>query len=135
METRNMVPRRWTIDDNEKPFTMNKERTWHYYTRAQHVKAVRERFAWLALSEKIPKLEYVCIDIVPLVTNIKQTADPAAHYPTAKAAIDGLVDANILDDDNDKHIESITFWKSVKWKHDGLRLVITELTNKGKQNG
>jgi hypothetical protein len=124
------VPRRWAIDDMVRPFTMNKERTWHYYTRAQEVKAVRERFAWLALSKNIPKLEYVSIDIVPLVVNLKQSADPAAVYPTAKAAIDGLVDANILDDDNDKYIESITFWKSVQWKNDGLRLVITDLKTK-----
>ena len=128
------VPRRWNMEDNVRPFTLNSERRSHWSKRASLTKATRERFFWLAKEANIPKLDVVKIDVVPLVETRRQVADVAAHYPSAKAAIDGLVDAGIIPDDNDRHISRISFYASVEWEHDGLRIVVTEVNNKGESN-
>ena len=121
------VPRRWYMEDNVRPFTLNSERRSHWSKRASLTKATRERFFWLAKEANIPKLDIVKIDVVPLVESRRQVADVAAHYPSAKAAIDGLVDAGIIPDDNDRHISRIRFYTSMEWEHDGLRIVVTEV--------
>jgi len=122
-----IVPPRWYMEDNVRPWTLNSERRWHWSKRANVVKGTRERFFWLAKEANIPKLDVVKIDVVPLVESRRQVADVAAHYPSAKAAIDGLVDAGIIPDDNDRHISRISFYASVEWEHDGLRIVVTEV--------
>ncbi len=120
------VPARWTLYDHERPWTMNNERTWHWSKRASRTKETRERFAWLCLAEKVPSLEYVSFDIVPLAKHRGSLADPAAHYPTVKAAIDGIVDAGVIPDDSGKYIQKITFWSPLVSKRDGLQIIIKE---------
>ena len=134
METKKFkVPARWYLEDNVRPWTLNSERRWHWSKRASVVKGTRERFFWLAKEANIPKLEVINIDVVPLITNRSAVADVAAHYPSAKAAIDGLVDAGVISDDDDRHIAKISFWASVDWKHDGLRIVVTDASKKNKE--
>lgn len=120
------IPRRWSLEDHVRPWTMNSERTWHWTKRAKRTKDTRERFGWLALEAKVPKLNYVSIDIVPLTKTTKSVADVAACYPAAKAAIDGLVDAGIIPDDSGQYIKSITFWSPQILNYEGLRLVIQQ---------
>ena len=123
----NKVPRSWHLEDDERPWTLNSERSWHWSKRASRTKTTREKFFWLAKIEQMPHLEYVSIDVVPLTSSSTgQLADPASHFPAAKAAIDGIVDANVIDDDNGKHIQRITFWSPIRNNNDGLRLVITD---------
>ena len=92
---------------------MNSERQWHYHKRARMVKDVRERFHWLALEQKIPKLERITVDATPLLKSKNAVPDVGACYPSVKAAIDGLVDARIIPDDDykcpvcDRDIEEI----------------------------
>jgi crossover junction endodeoxyribonuclease RusA len=122
-----VVPARWYLEDHERPWTMNKERTWHWSKRAKVTKETRERFFWLAKEEGIPKLIKAQIDVVPLTKNSGgPTADVGACYPAAKAAIDGLVDAGVIEDDNDRYITKICFYAAVNSKHNGLRIVITD---------
>tara|TARA_R110000737_G_scaffold230534_1_gene244031 strand:+ start:49 stop:447 length:399 start_codon:yes stop_codon:yes gene_type:complete len=122
---------RWYLEDDERPWTMNSERTWHWTKRATRTKSTREKFFYIAKMEKVPKLKYVSIDVVPLIAS-KQgpNADPAACYPAAKAAIDGIVDAEVIPDDSGKYLQKITFWSPIAHKHDGLRLVITNQEQK-----
>ena len=82
----------WEIIDYERPWTMNSERQWHYHKRARMVKDVRERFHWLALEQKIPKLERITVDATPLLKSKNAVPDVGACYPSVKAAIDGLVE-------------------------------------------
>tara|TARA_Y100001938_G_scaffold149843_1_gene238249 strand:+ start:4216 stop:4617 length:402 start_codon:yes stop_codon:yes gene_type:complete len=129
----NKVPRRWHLEDDERPWTLNSERSWHWSKRASRTKTTREKFFWLAKIEKIPHLEYVSIDVVPLTSSSTGSiADPASHFPAAKAAIDGIVDANVIDDDNGKYIQRITFWSPIRNSNDGLRLVITDRSDNEK---
>ena len=123
------VPRRWNMEDNVRPFTLNSERRSHWSKRASLTKATRERFFWLAKEANIPKLDVVKIDVVPLVESRRQVADVAAHYPSAKAAIDGLVDAKVIPDDNGEHIKRITFWSPIQAEKEALRVVIQDETD------
>ena len=128
------VPARWVLYDYERPWTMNNERTWHWSKRASRTKETRERFGWLCLVEKVPKLEYVSVDIVPMVKNRGSLADPAAHYPSAKAAIDGIVDSGVIPDDSGEYINRITFWSPVVSNRDGLQVIITDERKPGGNN-
>ena len=51
-----------------------------------------------------------------------------ACYPTVKAAIDGIVDAGVILDDNPEHLDSIMFFTVDVVGRDGMRLMITELS-------
>lgn len=123
----NKVPARWCLEDDEPAWTLNAERSWHWSKRASRTKSTREKFYWLAKIEQVPKLNYVSIDIIPLVKSGAGTiADPGSHFPSAKAAIDGIVDAGVIPDDNGKYIQKISFWSPQPNESVGLRVVITE---------
>lgn len=50
----------------------------------------------------------------------------AACYPTVKAAIDGIVDAGVIEDDDDRHLIAVTFYPVQYGKTQGLRLRIID---------
>ena len=59
--------------------------------------------------------------------------DPANASPLVKAAIDGLVDAGVLPDDNSDHLPAVTFRRDVKCRAGihTLRLEISPITQEG----
>jgi crossover junction endodeoxyribonuclease RusA len=116
----------WTLEDAERPWTANAERRWHHHERARVVREARERWAWLALAERIPPLKRISVVATPLRPNNRSMPDVAACYPAVKAAIDGLVDAGVIPDDNPHHVTCVTFRAPVVADRDGLRLVIVE---------
>ena len=116
----------WTLEDKERPWTANAERSWHYHKRAKVVREARERWAWLAKAERIPALKKISIEAVPLRTSRKSLPDVAACYPAVKAAIDGLVDAGVVPDDDPAHVCKITFCASEISTNDGLCLIIRD---------
>jgi crossover junction endodeoxyribonuclease RusA len=63
-------------------------------------------------------------------------ADPANCYPTAKAAIDGLIDAGVLPDDDSLHVVDGGYRRDVKCRPGihTLRLVI-EAFNTQQEGG
>ena len=63
------VPARWYLEDHQRPWTMNKERTWHWSQRAKVTKETRERFYWLAKMEKVPALDRIIVDAIPLIND------------------------------------------------------------------
>ena len=105
--TKTKIPRRWVLEDREKPWTVNTERTWHFHKRA---KAVRE----------------VKISIVPLSKDKRGIQDVGACLPAAKAAVDAIVDMGVIPDDDPKHVLALTFFATQIIGYDGLRVVITE---------
>ena len=120
------VPRRWILEDNEKPWTINAERTWHYQKRAKFVKGARTRFGVLALAEHIPHLDQVTIEAVPIAKDRRGIQDVAACLPAVKAGIDSLVDTGVLTDDTPEYVLSLKFWPTQVLGYNGLRLIITE---------
>lgn len=119
--------RSWTLTCDLRPWTANHERRMHHYERARRVRDYRLMFALLAGQARIPRLERVTVTAQPLSTSRRSRPDVAACYPPVKAAIDGIVDAGVLDDDDDEHLLAVTFLPlDYRAAHAGLRLVIEE---------
>jgi crossover junction endodeoxyribonuclease RusA len=78
----------------------------HWRVRARIAKALREAAAYSARAAKIPPLERVRIEAV-LHPHDKRRRDPHNWYPSYKPCIDGLVDAGVIPDDDDKHLLSV----------------------------
>jgi len=117
----------WHLFDSERPWTANAERRWHHYKRAQVVRDARARWAWHALAARVPRLDRVEIDARPHSKDRRWKPDVAACYPAVKAAIDGLVDARVLEDDDDRHVVALRFLPVVIGERNGLEIVVTEL--------
>ena len=90
------------------------------------VKDTRERWLILARQAGVPKLKKIRVDVIPLAKDKRWRADVGACYPAVKAAIDGIVDAGVIKDDNPEYLSSITFHAVQVCGRDGLRLVVTE---------
>lgn len=117
--------RQWVLEDNERPMTMNHYRTLHFHARAKYDKEVRGRFGWLARQARVPKLTAAIVTAVPLCRR-GPLPDVGACFPTAKAAIDGLVDVNVLPDDKPAHLLGLTFIAPGLADRDALLLIIEE---------
>lgn len=124
----NQMGKTYTIEDSVRPWTTNSERTWHYQKRAKVVKETRERWFYLAKEARVPRLKKIKVAVVPLAKDRRWKPDVAACYPAVKAAIDGLVDAGVIPDDNPTHLESITFFSVNVCGREGMRVIISELT-------
>lgn len=87
------------------PLTLNHS---HHWTKTRVIRiGIRDAACWLAKAAKIPKLTAVTLELVYHPRDsIRRDADNMAA--TMKPAIDGLVLAGVLDDDNAKHVLSTT---------------------------
>lgn len=99
----------WILFYGERPWTLNAERTWHYHKRAKIVKEWRDAFCEEASRLGIPVLDRVSVEALPILPT-RRLQDPANCFPAVKAAIDGLVDAKVIEDDNPNFIDSIKFY-------------------------
>jgi len=119
--------RSWKLFYAERPWTLNTERTWHYQKRARKVKEWRDSFALLCLEQRIPNLSAIYVHARPILSDWR-IQDVAACFPAVKAAIDGIVDAGVILDDNPKFLRAICFYapKVVK-KKNGLELIVSEV--------
>lgn len=98
----------FTITYPERPWTTNAERASNRWHRAELVKQWRTAFTLLARAQNAPTLTGVHITAQPYQKS-GRLADVAAHNPAVKAAIDGLVDAGVMEDDSPEHLHAITF--------------------------
>lgn len=114
----------WTLEHPIRPdFTLNKERTVHHMKRAKIVKEWRAAFCELAQEAMMPRLEMIEVVVTPHVINAKYRQDVGACFPLVKAAIDGLVDAGVLIDDNAKIVIKLTFL-TPQFGKDALELTV-----------
>lgn len=74
-----------------------------FYKRRQIIKAWREAGAYRARTAALPRLERAHI-VAEVCFRDRRRRDPNNFYPTAKAAVDGLVDAGVLDDDSTRYL-------------------------------
>jgi len=71
----------------------------HWAAKARKVRAIRTAARWQAKAARIPRLTKARI-VVEYLPPDRRRRDPANWAPSAKAAVDGLVDAGVLDDDD-----------------------------------
>jgi hypothetical protein len=125
----NRTGRAWTIDHpGHRPLTTNRVADLQRFVWARHTKTVRRDWWLLARQHKVPRLGRAVVTVTPLHRDRRSPQDAAACAPEAKAAIDGLVDAQVLPDDNADHLALVVFTPPDVCGVDGLRLHIEELT-------
>ncbi len=73
----------------------------HWAAGAKATADLRDAFGWLARSRRIPELRAAH---VLYYIRARGRFDPANWMPTAKAAIDGIVDAGVLPDDSRRYL-------------------------------
>jgi crossover junction endodeoxyribonuclease RusA len=92
-----------------RPWTLNRERAINRFERAPLVREWRQAFRILAFQAKIPPLDKVAVTVRLRLRAHGRPQDAGACFPAAKAAIDGLVDAGVLPEDNGRHVVSLLF--------------------------
>ena len=112
--------------DNGRPHTMNTMRREHAQVSGKKIHATRELWGWLGIEHKVRshRLDQVTIDVTPLHRDGRSPQDIVGCAPEAKAAIDGLVDAGLIPDDNPKHLRLVTFHPPRICGIDGLELAV-----------
>jgi hypothetical protein len=81
----------------------------------------RNDFCRLAQVGRVPGLEWVEITVRQCCVD-RRRPDLGACIPAAKAAIDGIVDAGVLPDDNDDYVRLLSFAPSLIVGYDALRV-------------
>lgn len=118
-------------------FLLNSNQRLHHRPKAKHTKAIRDA-AHEAVTES-PALMAALADAKPgplfqrahilgiVHPGSNRRADPANLYPSFKAAVDGLVDAGLLDDDDHTRLVGPDMRLGTKVKGGQLVLVIRGL--------
>lgn len=86
------------------PLTANQR--LHWAKRARITRQIRKETALLCKTAKLPALERAKARIV-YVPRDRRRRDPSNLMPTQKAAIDGLVTAGIIRDDNPRYLDEL----------------------------
>jgi hypothetical protein len=108
-----------------KLWTVNAERRgMHWSDRAELVGAVRWAAKIAALEAKVPHLDRVEILAQPLQSKRGPAADTGAYASPVKAAIDGLRDARVLDDDTYRFVSSIEHLPSIRVEAREVGLIL-----------
>ncbi|MDJ1370665.1 hypothetical protein C7K25_04675 [Gulosibacter molinativorax] len=97
----------------------------HWAPKNKITQNVRSVAGWRARAAGIPRLEQVQVVLVWSVTD-QRRRDQDGPTPTLKAAIDGLVDAGVIDDDH-RRIVRRSYCEIEDAAEKGTALVITEL--------
>ena len=104
----------------------NQARRWHWTRKRRVAREIRRTAAWCARAAKIPTLDRAHIAYVVHIPS-RRKFDPPNWAPSAKAAIDGLVDAGVLPDDDSTHVIGVEARAGDPVKGYQLVLVITEV--------
>ncbi|PRX90680.1 hypothetical protein [Allonocardiopsis opalescens] len=106
---------------------LNSNSRLHRRKQAQLTKGIREAAGWVAKAAKIPTLDRVEIT-AEIQPGSKQRRDPHNWQPSVKAAIDGIVDAGVLIDDDANHLLKVSFVLGEPHKPTRLVLRIHDLS-------
>ncbi|MFJ2780233.1 hypothetical protein [Kitasatospora sp. NPDC087315] len=105
---------------------LNGNHRLHWAVKARRTKAIRDAAGWTARQHKVPALRRARITFV-VHPGRAGRLDPHNWYPSAKAAIDGLVDARVLPDDDHTHLLGVEAQLGKPVKGGRLDLVVTEV--------
>ena len=80
----------------------------HWAEKARKTKVIRD-MAWIMSTH--PKREHLATATCDVVVTwpYKRRRDAESIAPTAKAAIDGCVDAGLLTDDSDRYLKKVSY--------------------------
>jgi len=115
--------RMWTLEHRARPWTMNAERRMNPFERASLATSWRAAFHVLTRAAKIHHSKRRSSPSAgPVESAI--VARCRCMFPAAKSAIDGIVDAGVLPDDDAEHLVELRFLAPALDDHDGLVLII-----------
>jgi crossover junction endodeoxyribonuclease RusA len=86
------------------PLTMNQRLHWRQ--RAERTRKLRSAAAWAAKALQIGQHEHISVQL-HYATGDNRRRDSDNLVPTMKPAVDGLVDAGLVVDDDPKHVTTI----------------------------
>jgi hypothetical protein len=109
----------------ELPTPMNEYRKLHHHARADYDAHWRELFGWLARKEHVPPVPAVIITVHQTCRSASMP-DPGSNFPTAKAAVDGLVDVGVIPDDSGRFVKFIGFTAPERGDENRFVLVVEE---------
>ena len=112
------------------PLSLNDRHSWP--VRARKVAEVRQTTGWLARAARIGVHERIRVQLL-YVPAVHRTRDSDNLVATMKPAVDGLVDAGVVADDNDQHV--VRGWpeiRAVDPSRAGLVLLVEPLTGAGR---
>lgn len=106
---------------------LNSNQRLHWAAKARKTKAIREAAAWATKALRAQPMDQVEITVV-VHPKTNRRFDPHNYQPTAKAAIDGIVDARLIADDDSSRLVSTAFRAGEK-DPAGTRitLIVTEV--------
>ncbi|MEV0357138.1 hypothetical protein AB0H71_13855 [Nocardia sp. NPDC050697] len=105
------------------PMSANDQRRAHW-TRVREAKAeVGESVAWHAVAAKLPRFPFPVRVTVTWWAKDLRRRDPDAIAPFTKAALDGLVAAGVLADDDAAHVVSVS--QEIRLDRERPRFTIT----------
>jgi hypothetical protein len=112
-----------------RPWTVNAERAGNRWERAKNTKMWREHFASLSPDTTLTD---ATVDVTLELKGRLQ--DTAACMPAVKAAIDGMVDANLFPDDTGDHVTTISFHAPSRQKENKITIKVEgELYGQGSR--
>lgn len=88
----------------DKSMMMSANHRKHWTVRYRITKHWRQVARIMARNARIPLLDQARI-VVTFSFGDQRRRDTANFYPVTKAIVDGIVDAGVLADDNDKHVQ------------------------------
>lgn len=80
----------------------------HWAPRARATRAIREAAYVMAKHSKVKTMQRATVEVEVMWPD-KRRRDAENIQPSAKAAIDGCVDAGLLPDDSDKHLLKVSY--------------------------
>lgn len=98
----------------------------HWTKRNALTQTLRQATCFLARNQQIPQLERVHITGI-LRPHDRRRRDPANWYPSFKACVDGLVDAQVIADDDHTRVTGPDMRIGDVVKHSQLVLEIREV--------
>ncbi|MER7707191.1 hypothetical protein ABTX81_30360 [Kitasatospora sp. NPDC097605] len=120
-------PRVFTVELPTGLVLLNANDRLHWAVRARRVREIRDAARWMARHNKVPRLARARIDVVVHPKPRASRFDPHNWGPSAKAAIDGLVDAGVLPDDSSAYLVASEVRAGDPVRGGRLDLVITEV--------